>query len=246
MNFEARSLQPAVITIDGPAGSGKSTVGNLLAQKINYLFFDTGILYRAVTLAAIEYTVAIHNESELSHLAEKVKIDLHPPAANEADGRMLTVLLDGVDVTWQIRTVEVERNVSPVSAVGGVRKALTEQQRRIGHYYGTGRAEKPGIVMVGRDIGTVVMPEAPVKIYLEATATERARRRCDELSARGKVTDYTLVLADIERRDQIDSTRALAPLRPAADALIIDTTALSPQEVVDTIYQAISQYQPTY
>lgn len=246
MNFEARSLQPAVITIDGPAGSGKSTVGNLLAQKINYLFFDTGILYRAVTLAAIEYTVAINNEGELSRLAEKVKIDLHPPAANEVDGRLLTVLLDGVDVTWQIRTAEVERNVSPVSAIGGVRKALTEQQRRIGHYYGTGHAEKPGIVMVGRDIGTVVMPEAPIKIYLEATATERARRRSDELRARGKVTDYTLVLADIERRDQIDSSRALAPLRPAADALIIDTTALSPEEVVDTIYQAISQYQPTY
>lgn len=239
MNVVVRSLQPAVVTIDGPAGSGKSTVGNLLAQKINFLFFDTGILYRAVTLAAIENTTAISDEVGLSRLAEGVKIDLYPPAADESDGRLLTVLLDSVDVTWQIRTAEVERNVSPVSAVVGVRKALTEQQRRIGHYYGTGRAEKPGIVMVGRDIGTIVMPEAPIKIYLEALPTERARRRCDELRARGKETDYALVLADIQRRDQIDSSRAIAPLRPADDALTIDTTDLSPDEVVDIIFQAI-------
>ncbi|MFN8444060.1 MAG: (d)CMP kinase [Caldilineaceae bacterium] len=232
-------MQPAVVTIDGPAGSGKSTVGNLLAQKINFLFFDTGILYRAVTLAAIENTIELGDQVGLSRLAEGVKIDLYPPAAHESDGRILTVMLDGIDVTWQIRTPEVEHNVSPVSAVVGVRKALTEQQRRIGHYYGTGRAEKPGIVMVGRDIGTIVMPEAPVKIYLEALPTERARRRCDELRARGKETDYALVLADIQRRDQIDSSRTVAPLRPAEDALTIDTTELSPNEVVDRILQAI-------
>lgn len=245
MSFVVRSLQPAVITIDGPAGSGKSTVGNLLAQKINYLFFDTGILYRAVTLAAIEQTVAPNSEVELSHLAEKIKIDLYPPAPNESDGRILTVLLDGIDVTWQIRTTEVERNVSSVSAVRGVRQALSEQQRRIGRYYGAGQAEKPGIVMVGRDIGTVVMPEAPLKTYLEALPAERARRRCEELRARGKETDYALVLADIQRRDQIDSSRAVSPLRPAADALIIDTTDLSPDEVVNIIFQAISNYKST-
>lgn len=231
--------QIAVVTIDGPAGSGKSTVGSLLAQQINFLFFDTGIMYRTVTLAAIEYTVAIDDAQGLSKLAEKVKIDIHPPSGAENDGRLLTVTLDGVDVTWQIRTPEVERNVSPVSAVAGVRKALTDQQRRIGLSYGSGKAEKPGIVMVGRDIGTVVMPEAPLKIYLDATPEERAQRRFDELLARGKEAVYDQVLADIIRRDQIDSSRALSPLRPAPDAHIIDTTNLSIDAVVDKITQLI-------
>lgn len=230
---------PTVITIDGPAGSGKSTVGNLLAQRINFVFFDTGIMYRAVTLAAIEYTVAVDDLQGLSSLAEKIKIDIHPPNEAENDGRLLTVTLDGVDVTWQIRTPEVERNVSPISAVAGVRKALTEQQRRIGLHYGSGKADKPGIVMVGRDIGTVVMPEAPLKIYLEATPEERAQRRYDELLSRGKAADYDHVLADIIRRDQIDSSRALAPLRPAPDAVIIDSTHLTPEEVVDRIVQLV-------
>ena len=141
----------AVVTIDGPAGSGKSTVGSMLAHKVDFLFFDTGIMYRTVTLAAIEYTVAMDDVQGLARLAETVKIDIHPPSVAENDGRLLTVTLDGADVTWQIRAPEVERNVSPVAAVAGVRKALTEQQRRIGLNYGNGKAEKPGIVMVGRE-----------------------------------------------------------------------------------------------
>ncbi len=228
-----------VVTIDGPAGSGKSTVGNMLAQKLDFVFFDTGIMYRAVTLAAIEHQLAMENTESLTHLAETVKIDIHPPHSAETDGRLMTVTLDGKDVTWQIRTPEVERSVSPVSAVAGVRSALTNQQRRIGQHYGSGNAEKPGIVMVGRDIGTVVMPDAPLKIYLEATPEERAQRRHDELHARGKTSQYEQVLTDLRRRDQIDSSRVLAPLRPAPDAIIIDTTILSPDEVVAKIIELI-------
>ena len=169
-----------------------------------------------------------------------VEIDLLPPAADQQDGRQVTVLLDRVDVTWAIRTPEVDQNVSPVAAYPGVRAALTAQQRRIAQRYGAGAAEKPGIVMVGRDIGTVVMPGAPVKIYMDASAEERARRRHQELSARGKPIDYGQVLADIVRRDEIDSQRAVAPLRPAADALRIDTTALPPAAVVARVLQAVA------
>ena len=122
-----------------------------------------------------------------------------------------------------------------------MRQALTAQQRRIGQRYGSGEAEQPGIVMVGRDIGTVVMPDAPLKIYLEASAEERARRRCDELAARGKVVTYEQMLTDILRRDAIDSGRARAPLRPAADAVVIDTTEMTPEQVVEQIVIASRQ-----
>jgi cytidylate kinase len=151
------------------------------------------------------------------------------------------VLVDGEDVTCQLRTQEVDRNVSAVSANPAVRRALSAQQRRVGEQYGSGRAEQSGIIMVGRDIGTVIMPDAPLKIYMDASVAERARRRYDEQIARGKQVDLSQIMDDMVRRDKLDSERAASPLRPAADALVIDTSALAVEEVVMAILRAVAQ-----
>lgn len=234
-----KCLRPAIIAIDGPAASGKSTVGYSVANLLDYLYFDTGIMYRAVTWAALTRQVTLADEPGVTQLAGTVDIDLAAPDPGAQDGRQCTVLLDGVDITWPIRTPEVDRSVSVVAAYPGVRAALTVQQRRIAERYGRGDAGKPGIVMVGRDIGTVVIPTATVKVYMDATAAERARRRHLELVQRGKQIPYAEVLRDIERRDQVDTQRAVSPLRPASDALIVDTTTLTPEGVVDRVLTLI-------
>jgi cytidylate kinase len=239
----AGSLRPAIVTIDGPAGSGKSTIGFAVAGVCSFLFFDTGIMYRAVTLAALQRGVAIEDEAGVTALAETVHIDLAAPATEEKDGRQTTVLLDGNDVTWTIRTPIVDKHVSPVAAYPGVRAALTVQQRRIAERYARGDADKGGIVLVGRDTGTVVAPDAAIKIYMDASAEERARRRHIELATRGQVVAFEHVLRDILRRDEIDSHRAVAPLRAAEDAVVVDTTGLSPQEVVAAVLTAIRRKQ---
>jgi CMP/dCMP kinase len=220
----------SIIAIDGPAASGKSTVAEKLAHRLNYLYFDTGIMYRAVTLAALQQLGSSADEMEITNLAEQVRIDVHPPSL--ADGRMYDVLLDDVDVTWEIRSTEVEANVSAVSAYPGVRKAMTRQQRRIG--------QRGNVIMVGRDIGTVVLPEADLKIYLDASVEERARRRNLELQLRGKDSVYDDILDAMRRRDQIDSTRVIAPLRPAEDAVKIISDGLSADEVVEKILGLIA------
>lgn len=216
---------PDIITIDGPASSGKSTVAAILAKDLNYLYFDTGVMYRAVTLGVLQADIPMLDEVAITHLAEIVKIEVCEPTQD--DGRQYDVLLNGIDVTWKIRTREVDQHVSQVSAYFGVRKAMTDQQRKIGL---RGR-----VVMVGRDIGTVVLPEAKLKIYLDASAEERANRRYKELIARGENAVYENILAGIRKRDEIDSTREIAPLKPASDAVIIDTDKLSIQQVVDKI-----------
>lgn len=231
-------LRPAIVTIDGPAASGKSTVGYDLAQLIDYLFFDTGILYRAVTWAALQAGLALTDHEAVSRLAERLPIDLTAPTAGESDGRQATVLVEGHDATWQLRTPQVDQNVSVVSAYPLVRQALGGKQRQIGHRFGTGQAEKAGVVMVGRDIGTVVLPEARLKIFMDASPEERARRRYQELLDRGKAVDYEQLLADLIRRDKIDRERAVAPLRAAADAVVIDTSTLSPEGVIERIIAA--------
>ncbi|RIK34734.1 MAG: (d)CMP kinase [Chloroflexi bacterium] len=237
-------LRPAVVAIDGPAASGKSTVGYRLAALIDFLYFDTGALYRAVTWAALEWGIPVEEESAVGALASAIRIDILAPQVNERDGRHITVLADGRDVTWFIRTPQVDQNVSAVAAYAAVRSALSHQQRRIGQHYGAGLGDKPGIVMVGRDIGTVVMPNAPLKIYLDASVEERARRRYQEQQARGEHVVYEELLADLVRRDRFDSERAHSPLRPAADAVIIDTSQLSPDEVVLQIVKAAAhRYQ---
>ncbi len=215
-------MKPSIIAIDGPAASGKSTIGELLARRLGYLYLDTGAMYRAVTWVALEQGIDIADEEAITALAERVEINITRPTVD--DGRQYTVYANGQDVTWQIRRPEVDANVSPVSAYPGVRQALTDQQRRIGR--------RGHIVMMGRDIGTVVLPEADLKIYLGATAEERARRRHREVRERGEVADYEEVLAAMRRRDKIDSERKAAPLRPADDAIVIDTTGLSIAEVL--------------
>jgi cytidylate kinase len=216
---------PNIIAIDGPAASGKSTLGRRLADSLGYLFFDTGVMYRAVTWVTIERGVEVNDESAVTHLAETVQIDVRPPSME--DGRACDVLVDGSDITWQIRSSEVEASVSPVSAYRGVRQALASQQRRIGL---RGR-----VVMVGRDIGTIVLPEADLKIYLDATAKERAHRRYKEIINRGGEADYKQILAGVRMRDKIDSTRAVSPLRPAEDAIILDSDKLDADEVFSKV-----------
>jgi CMP/dCMP kinase len=225
-------MKPTTIAIDGPAASGKSTIAAALARKLNYLYFDTGVMYRAATWAALDRGVAISDETAVTKLTESLQIDVKPPS--QVDGRQSDVLCDGVDVTWAIRAPEVDANVSPVSVYPGVRSALTAQQRRIGL--------RGNVVMVGRDIGTVVLPEAPLKIYLDASAEERARRRFSEVQARGDQSQtYEAILENVKRRDAIDSGRATAPLRAAPDAVIIDSTDLSVEEVVERVEQLMTR-----
>ncbi len=210
-----------MIAIDGPAASGKSTLGFRLAEALGYLYFDTGLMYRAVTWLAIHHQVSISAEAEVTRLAEDVPIEVTAPS--QADGRVCDVIVEGRDITWEIRQPQIDANVSAVSAYPGVRQALTRQQRRIGL---RGR-----VVMVGRDIGTVVLPDADLKIYLDASAEERARRRHDENLQRGMPSDYQEVLAKVIDRDRIDTTRAVAPLSAAADAVILDSDRLTADEV---------------
>ncbi|MBE0670126.1 MAG: (d)CMP kinase [Anaerolineales bacterium] len=212
---------PSIIALDGPAASGKSTLGNKLANSLGYLFFDTGIMYRAITWIALQHDMDLRNEVMITELAQKAQIDIRPPSKN--DGRPCDVLIGDKDVTWDMRGGDVDANVSAVSAYAGVRKALSEQQRRIGL--------RGKVVMVGRDIGTVVLPEADLKVYLDASAEERARRRYDELIARGEKSNYQEILKKVIERDRIDSTRAVAPLRPADDAIIIDSDQMDAEQV---------------
>ena len=219
------SDQPSIIAIDGPAASGKSTIGLRLANTLSYLYFDTGLMYRAITWLALDHDMSLSNEAAITVLAEKTHIDVAP--ASKSDGRACDVLVAGRDITWQTRLPDVEANVSIVSAYRGVRAALTEQQRRIG--------KRGQIVMVGRDIGTVVLPDADLKIYLDASAEERAQRRYDEIIARGGSADYSDILAKVIERDRIDSTRDVAPLKAAPDAVVINTDKLTEDEVFERV-----------
>ena len=218
------SSKPRTIAIDGTAAAGKSTLGQALAEHLNYLYFDTGVMYRAVTLAALRQGIPAQDEQRMTRLAEQLAIDVRPPT--QPDGRLCDVLLDGEDVTWAIRSAEVDGQVSQVSVYRGVRRAMSSRQREIGL-----RGE---VVMVGRDIGTVVLPEADLKIYLDATVDARAQRRYREGLARGDQPAYEEVLDSVKQRDRIDSTRAVAPLKPAEDAVVLDTTRLNAQQVLES------------
>jgi cytidylate kinase len=214
---------PSIIAIDGPAASGKSTLGRRLADAFGYLFFDTGVMYRAVTWMALQRGLDVYDETAVTALAESIQIDVLP--ASKSDGRVCDVIVEGRDITWAARRPEVDRNVSIVAAYRDVRRAMTEQQRRIGL--------RGNVVMVGRDIGTVVLPEANLKIYLDASAPERAHRRHAENKARGTDMDYDAILDTVIERDRIDSTRDVAPLRAAQDAVVIDSDKLNAEQVFE-------------
>lgn len=213
-----------VITLDGPGGVGKGTVSGLLAKHLGWHYLDSGALYRLAALAAMNHGVDFDNESALAVIAEHLDIRFQ-----QEDGTAVTILLEGDDVTRQIRTEEVGSNASRVAAFSRVRDALLRRQRAF-------RTE-PGLIADGRDMGTVVFTDAPLKIYLTATSDERARRRVLQLEQGGSVVEYDQVLQDINERDERDRNRTVAPLKPAEDALVIDTTELSIEAVLERVLQ---------
>lgn len=215
-----------IIALDGTAASGKSTIGLLVARRLGYMYFDTGLLYRAVTLLAIRQRVRPGDAPRLAALAADLAFEVR-----SAEDGGTTVLLDGEDITIALRSPAVNRHVSAVSALPQVRAALLEQQRRL--------AAPGGIVMIGRDIGTVVLPDAHLKLFLTASAEVRAQRRYREQRARGEAITYTAALAALQRRDRLDSSRSTAPLKPAADAMMLDTTCLSIPAVVEQVLATV-------
>lgn len=205
-----------IIAIDGPSGSGKSTLGRMLARELNLLYIDTGSMYRAVALATIEAKLDPANTEAISALASHVDIDL------EGDPDRLTVLLDGRDVTEQIRTESVTAMSSIVSTIPGVRRAMVARQREMG---------QRGAVLNGRDIGTVVFPDADIKFFLTAAPQERAERRYKEDRVTNSDVSFEQTMAEMTERDRRDSTRADSPLKIADDAIVIDSSELSIEEV---------------
>ncbi len=227
-------MKPSTIAIDGPAASGKSTIGYHLAQYLDYLYLDTGVLYRAVTWTALARHIPIEDEDSITKLSRHLNVEVLPPTVE--DSRQYTVCIAEQDITWAIRSAEVTRAVSPVSAYPGVREALTQRMRQI--------ARQGNVIMVGRDIGTVVLPDADLKLYIIATPEERAHRRYLEMREQGKDVTYEEVLASIRRRDALDSNRAAAPLRAAEDAVTVDTTSCSIEEMLRMVERIVDNPPP--
>jgi len=209
-----------VIAIDGPVASGKTAVGLALARELGYRLVDTGMMYRALTWLALERGVGLEDEAGLTVLAEGARIELGQPT----DGGLATIRVDGRDITAELRSPAVDRAVSYVSRVPGVRRAMVERQRAFGR---EGR-----LIMLGRDIGGVVLPDATAKVYLDATPGERARRRHLELKAAGIERPEAEILQELEQRDEMDRQRHVSPLKPAADAVVIDTDGVPLEEVI--------------
>jgi cytidylate kinase len=218
-------MKPRTIAIDGTAASGKSTLGWAIAQHFQYLYLDTGMMYRAVTWHTLNTQTDVNDEAQVSHLAETMDLQIISPTI--ADGRQATVTVNGQDVTWLIRHPDVDANVSRVSAYPQVRQRLTERQREI--------AAAGPVVMVGRDIGTVVLPHADLKIFTEASVAVRATRRYTERLQRGEAVNYEHILAAMTRRDKMDRERAISPMVPAEDALIIQTDSLTREDVFEQV-----------
>lgn len=216
-----------IVAIDGPSGAGKSTLSKRLAQELGYVNIDTGAMYRSVALAASRKSIDPLNEMALTILAESIRVEFVRQSNSEL------VLLNGEDVSAAIRTPEVSLLTSRISAYLGVRRAMVELQRRMG--------AKGGVVLEGRDIGTVVFPHAEVKFFLSASAAERGRRRYEELKAKGLSVELPRTIAEVEARDAADSAREHAPLTQAADALAIDSTAMTIDEVLRIMLEVVRQ-----
>lgn len=214
------------VAIDGPAGAGKSTVAKLAAKRLGYLYLDTGAMYRAATVLALRKGLSMEEPDEIAQAVALAKIDL-VPATNTDGSPLLKVFLDDEDITFEIRSREVSLMVSPLSTIGAVRDSLVAQQRRL--------AQNGAVVLDGRDIGTVVLPDAEVKIFLTASAAERAKRRLKEFQTRGENVEFDTVLKEIVERDKRDSTREIAPLKKAADAQEIVTDGMTINEVVEKV-----------
>jgi len=219
-----------IIAIDGPAASGKSTIGRSLAEHMGYLYLDTGVMYRAVTYVVLQRQIPLEDQDAVTDLAYQLQIDIQQSERDDLNG--YRVYVDGKDVTQEIRQPEVDAHVSVVSAYPGVRQALSLKQRRIGL--------KGKIVMVGRDIGTVILPEADLKVFLDASVEERARRRYLEAQTRDASILLDQIFESMVERDRIDSTRDIAPLKPAEDAIIIDTDGLSVEQVLNRLLELAS------
>ncbi|MBI2939459.1 MAG: (d)CMP kinase [Chloroflexi bacterium] len=225
---------PSVIAIDGPAAAGKSALAERLARALGYVFFDSGALYRAVTWAAHQHGVDPRDEAGLANLARRLDIRIEP---SDGSGRhAYRVLVDGRDVTASLFQPEIDARVSVVSAHPRLRQVLLPLQRQI--------AARGGVVMAGRDIGTVVLPDAPLKLFVRAGAATRAGRRYEQLRRRGVDADLATVLAEMERRDRLDSGRAVAPLAIAPDAVVIDSDQLSLDEELALALRLVRQRDP--
>ncbi|ARK22867.1 (d)CMP kinase [Sporosarcina sp. P26b] len=209
------------IAIDGPAAAGKSTIAKLVAKKLGYTYIDTGAMYRAITYKVLQSAIDPRDEEEITKLIAQTEIELQP------DEGMQKVLLDGIEVTDAIRSHEVTTNVSAIAALTSVRELLVAKQQDL--------AAQSSVVMDGRDIGTAVLPEAELKIFMTASVEERAERRLLEEQQRGMTSDYETLKREISERDQADSERKISPLKKAEDAITIDTTGKTIEEVTNSI-----------
>ena len=214
--------QAPVLAIDGPGGAGKGTICQLVAKKLGWHLLDSGALYRLTALAASKHGVALDNEESVAVLAKHLDVQFIPQ-----DEGLVNTILEGEDVSLNIRTEEVGAMASKVAALPAVRQALLERQRDF--------AQSPGVVADGRDMGTVVFPDTPVKIYLTASAEERAKRRFLQLQEKGVDGDIEAILKDIQERDERDMNREVAPLKPAVDSLVVESTNMSIEQVLDVV-----------
>jgi len=220
------TLKPRLIAIDGPVAVGKSSVGLLLADRLGYIFFDTGMIYRAFTSKVLKSGISPQDRDKLCDLATMTKFDFIPSKRGA-----ISIFVDEQDLSRNLLRPEIEEVVALIARVAGVRQAMVVQQRKL--------AERGNVVMAGRDIGTVVLPWAELKIFLTASTEERARRRYNELVKRGENSSLEIVLADLKRRDEMDINRTISPLKPAEGAIIINTESLALEQVVDRIYNLV-------